>query len=185
MHGCLILSQFWFWFPLGHFISLAFQPTGVVCLNEDLKMPKIDIMSNLPPSTFAYPPKTEPPKEKSKEKVKTAVLSITSKAKAKAKKVQIHFIGDTPDSALQDAGESSAMDVDKPETKTEEKKVEDDKEKEKEEEEKKDEPEADFEMLTNPARVVPKQLGNITYPADCRYAPVRSVCHFWLFAHTC
>ncbi|XP_032081923.1 26S proteasome non-ATPase regulatory subunit 1-like [Thamnophis elegans] len=83
--GVLVFTQFWFWFPLSHFLSLAFTPTCVIGLNKDLKMPKVQYRSNVKPSTFAYPAPLEVPKEKEKEKVSTAVLSITAKAKKKEK----------------------------------------------------------------------------------------------------
>ena len=36
--GLLVFSQFWFWFPLCHFLSLALTPTAVITLNSDLKV---------------------------------------------------------------------------------------------------------------------------------------------------
>lgn len=36
--GVLVFTQFWFWFPLSHFLSLAFTPTCVISLNKDLKV---------------------------------------------------------------------------------------------------------------------------------------------------
>ncbi|KAI9517328.1 26S proteasome non-ATPase regulatory subunit 1, partial [Dissostichus eleginoides] len=66
--GLLVFTQFWFWFPLSHFLSLAFTPTAIIGLNKDLKMPKVQYRSNCKPSTFAYPPALEVPKEKEKEK---------------------------------------------------------------------------------------------------------------------
>lgn len=36
--GVLVFTQFWFWFPLSHFLSLAFTPTCVIGLNKDLKV---------------------------------------------------------------------------------------------------------------------------------------------------
>jgi 26S proteasome regulatory subunit N2 len=176
--GMLIFTQFWFWFPLGHFISLAFTPTALVCVNTDLKMPvNIKIRSNAPPSHFAYPPMTEPPKEKSKEKVETAVLSITSKVKAKGKqrKSEGGTSGDGPEK----------MDVDKPAAEegdkeaTDSKKEAGDGEAEKDGEdgkegEKEKEKEADFELLKNPARVLPAQLSVVTFGEEERYSPIRS-----------
>eukprot|EP00795_Rhopilema_esculentum_P016345 gene16345-7737_t len=35
--GIFIFTQFWYWFPLSHFLSLAFTPTAVIGLNADLK----------------------------------------------------------------------------------------------------------------------------------------------------
>uniref|UniRef100_A0A8C8H532 26S proteasome non-ATPase regulatory subunit 1 n=1 Tax=Oncorhynchus tshawytscha TaxID=74940 RepID=A0A8C8H532_ONCTS len=36
--GLLVFTQFWFWFPLSHFLSLAFTPTAIIGLNKDLKI---------------------------------------------------------------------------------------------------------------------------------------------------
>lgn len=36
--GLLVFSQFWFWYPLSHFISLAFTPTALIGLNADLNV---------------------------------------------------------------------------------------------------------------------------------------------------
>lgn len=36
--GLLVFTHHWFWFPLSHFISLAFTPTCVIGLNSDLKV---------------------------------------------------------------------------------------------------------------------------------------------------
>ena len=77
--GLLVFTQFWYWFPLSHFLSLAFQPTALIALNQDLKMPKIEFLSNAAPSVFGYPPPMEEKKRDKKDKVEKAVLSITSK----------------------------------------------------------------------------------------------------------
>eukprot|EP00730_Choanoeca_flexa_P000873 TRINITY_DN10376_c0_g2_i1.p1 TRINITY_DN10376_c0_g2~~TRINITY_DN10376_c0_g2_i1.p1 ORF type:complete len:949 (+),score=326.71 TRINITY_DN10376_c0_g2_i1:172-3018(+) len=158
--GLLVFCQFWFWFPHSHFLSLALKPTALICLNGNLKMPQIDIRSDAPPSKYAYMAKTEPPKEKNKAKVATAVLSITDKAnKAKAKKDKDSM--DTND----DADKPDQPDkADQPETPAEKDDAE--------EAPKPKEPEPTFELLANPARVVPAQLSVISIPDDCRYKPV-------------
>lgn len=147
--GVLVFTQFWFWFPLSHFLSLAFTPTCVIGLNKDLKMPKVQYKSNCKPSTFAYPAPLEVPKEKEKEKVSTAVLSITAKAKKKEKE--------------KEKKEDEKMEVEETEKKEE-------KEKEKE---KKKEPEPNFQLLENPARVMPAQLKVLSIPEPCRYQPFK------------
>lgn len=43
--GLLVFTQFWFWFPLSHFLSLAFTPTAIIGLNKDLKVPAPSINS--------------------------------------------------------------------------------------------------------------------------------------------
>lgn len=147
--GVLVFTQFWFWFPQSHFLSLAFTPTCVIGLNKDLKMPKVQYKSNCKPSTFAYPAPLEVPKEKEKEKVSTAVLSITAKAKKKEKE--------------KEKKEDDKMEVEETEKK-------EDKEKEKE---KKKEPEPNFQLLENPARVMPAQLKVLSIPEPCRYQPFK------------
>ncbi|XP_023859653.1 26S proteasome non-ATPase regulatory subunit 1 isoform X1 [Salvelinus sp. IW2-2015] len=150
--GLLVFTQFWFWFPLSHFLSLAFTPTAIIGLNKDLKMPKVQYRSNCKPSTFAYPPALEVPKEKEKEKVSTAVLSITAKAKKKEKEKK--------------EKEEDKMEVEVQEAEKEKK----DEEKEKE---KKKEPEPNFQLMENPARVMPAQLKVLNMPETCRYQPFK------------
>ena len=57
--GMLIFTQYWYWFPLAHFLSLAFTPSCVVALNENLDMPVMGVKSNAKPSTYGYPPPLE------------------------------------------------------------------------------------------------------------------------------
>lgn len=162
--GLLVFTHTWFWFPLSHFIALAYQPTCLIGLNKNLDMPKMKFKSCAKPSNYAYPPLLEPPKEKEKEKVSTAILSTTAKKVAKAK------------------DKATPMDVDKPveEVKAEEKKAEEKKEvdpkeaakeaKKEEMKKKKDEPK--FEMLANPARVMIEQRSHMEIPSDSRYNTV-------------
>jgi len=34
--GMAVFTQFWYWYPCAHFLSLAFTPTGVIGLNQNL-----------------------------------------------------------------------------------------------------------------------------------------------------
>ncbi|KAJ8310275.1 hypothetical protein KUTeg_012140 [Tegillarca granosa] len=164
--GMLVFSQFWFWYPLSHFLCLAFTPTCLIGLNEDLKMPKIEFKSNAKPSMYAYPPALEEKKDKAKEKVETAVLSITAKQKKK-------------DAEKKEKSEEK-MDVDeekkdeKKEEKKDEKKEESKEETEKAEKPEKKEPEPTYQMLENPARVMKAQLKVLSLP-DGRYTAVKDV----------
>jgi 26S proteasome regulatory subunit N2 len=84
--GMAVFTQFWYWYPLMHFLSLSLTPTVLIGLNKNLQMPKFNFISDAKPSLFAYPPELKPPAANVVEKVATAVLSTTAKAKARAKK---------------------------------------------------------------------------------------------------
>src|ERR1700719_1936217 len=45
--GMALFCQFWYWFPLAHCACLAFEPTGIIGLNGDLKVCSLPIL--LPP----------------------------------------------------------------------------------------------------------------------------------------
>jgi 26S proteasome regulatory subunit N2 len=82
--GMLVFTQFWFWFPYCHFLSLAFSPTALIGLNGQLQMPKLQFKSNARPSQYGYVPHLEKEKEKERGKVATVVLSVAAK-KSKSK----------------------------------------------------------------------------------------------------
>mmetsp|Transcript_1003 Transcript_1003/g.3365 ORF Transcript_1003/g.3365 Transcript_1003/m.3365 type:complete len:201 (-) Transcript_1003:1811-2413(-) len=144
------------------------SPTAVICLNKDLKMPKIELKSTAVPSKFAYPPATELPKEKAKDKVETAVLSTTSKAKAAAAKAK--------GEQKKKDGEPEAMEVES-EAKGDDSKDGDAKgtngdAKEGEGGEAAEAAQATFTILSNPARVLPPQMSVVELEAGGRYHPV-------------
>lgn len=150
--GMTVFTQFWYWYPLTHMLSLAFTPTAIIGLNKNLETPRFEFMSNVKPSLFAYPPSLKPPSVTVVEKVATAVLSTTAKAKARAKKIE------------KEKGES--MDIDRED--------EEMKEDDKKEERKKKKKEENFEVLENMARVVPTQLKHVSFKDNSRYTPVKS-----------
>merc|ERR1712029_409352 len=166
--GMLVFTQYWYWFPLSHFLSLAFQPTAVIGLNSNLDMPVVKIRSGAKPSMFGYPPNLEEKKKEDKEKVTTAVLSITNKQKRKdAEKKKGKDGEDKMDVDEKKEDKKEKMGVDE--------KKDDDKEKDKKEDEKKaDEPEPNFELLSNPARVMKQQLKVISME-DVKYRPMKDV----------
>lgn len=82
--GMVMFLQYWYWYPLLNFITLAFTPTTFIGLNEDLKVPKsFKFVSNAKPSNFSYPEMLKKEEKKSGEKVETAVLSTTTKVQAR------------------------------------------------------------------------------------------------------
>jgi len=158
--GMLVFTQYWYWFPLSHFLSLAFQPTAVIGLNSNLDMPVAKFKSNAKPSTFGYPPNIEEKKKETGEKVSTAILSITAKQKKKQ-------------SDKSKTGEEK-MDVDTEKKDDKKEKMEVDEKKDDEKEKEKKEPEPTFEMLSNPARVMKAQLKLINLE-DGKYRPLKNI----------
>ncbi|XP_058102594.1 26S proteasome non-ATPase regulatory subunit 1 homolog A-like [Magnolia sinica] len=165
--GLAVFSQFWYWYPLIYFISLAFSPTAFIGLNYDIKVPRFEFLSHAKPSLFEYPRPTTPPTTASTVKLPTAVLSTSAKAKARAKKEADQKAGAEKVSSEEASAASSSgkgpksnekdgdsMQVDS----TSEKKVE---------------VEPSFEILTNPARVVPAQEKYIKFLSESRYVPVK------------
>jgi 26S proteasome regulatory subunit N2 len=159
--GLAVFTQYWYWYPLLHFISLALTPTAIMGLNKDLKLPKYTFKSNARPSLFAYPPEVKPPAAVAPSKVSTAVLSY-SRGKPAAK----------PGAPTKPAVD--AMDISSTTPKDEKAKDETQKVEEKKEEEKKKEPEPTFEIKSNPARVAPGQLQHLSFDIDTRYTPVKT-----------
>ncbi|CAA0839995.1 26S proteasome non-ATPase regulatory subunit 1 homolog A [Striga hermonthica] len=154
--GLAVFSQFWYWYPLIYFISLAFSPTAFIGLNYDLKVPKFDFLSHAKPSLFEYPKPTVVPTTTSAVKLPTVVLSTSARAKARVSKKEADKAETSSGKAKSSGEDSDSMQAD---TTTPEKKSE---------------PEPTFEILTNPARVVPAQQKFIKFLEESRYIPVTS-----------
>ncbi|KAJ2233268.1 proteasome regulatory particle base subunit [Coemansia sp. RSA 1286] len=84
--GMLLFTQFWYWFPLAHFLALSFKPTALIAVNKDLKMPNISLTCNARKGMFAYPAKVEQPVIQAPTKIATAILSTTAKVRRSAAK---------------------------------------------------------------------------------------------------
>ncbi|KAH0674616.1 hypothetical protein KY284_025703 [Solanum tuberosum] len=165
--GLAVFSQFWYWYPLIYFVSLAFSPTALIGLNYDLKVPKFDFVSQAKPSLFEYPKPTTVATTSSAVKLPTAVLSTSVRAKARASKKEAEKANaekasgaSTSTATTSDKGKSTSKDGESMQVDTPA--------------EKKNEPEPSFEILTNPARVVPTQEKYIKFLEESRYLPIKS-----------
>ena len=187
--GMAVFTQYWYWFPLTHFLSLSFAPTSVVALDQDMEIPDFKFHSATRPSLFDYPPEQEAKTEDAPEKIKTAVLSTTAQAKRRAQKKEKQSKGESMD-IDQTPTTSKADETDKMETDETTSKDDVDKDVEKTDSETKDgdevkdgtekpeglkkrlEREKVGYELDNMSRVVPAQLKFISFP-DKRYQPVK------------
>jgi 26S proteasome regulatory subunit N2 len=174
--GMAIFTQYWYWFPLTHFLALSFTPTAIIGVDSNLDVPSFKFHSNTKPSMFDYPPEHEVKTEEAPEKVKTAVLSTT--AQAKRRKI-----------AKDRQNRRESMDIDqpttpKPEADSGDKMDEDnviDTSKLAEDKEKESSPRAKLQKekvgheLENMSRVLPSQVRWISFPSEGRYQPVKKV----------
>ena len=181
--GVLVFTQYWYWFPFGHFLSVATVPTAFIGVDKTLQMPHYECVSEAKPSLFKYADYLSDEKDKKTTEVKKAVLSTTKKAQ-KLLKEKLLREGKDP-SGLEDV----SMDADdnvpsRPQSRaakdkmdvTEEGKPPKEEKEEKGEEEtsKVNEPEPESEILTNPSRVTPQQEKFISFDPAARFIPCES-----------
>ncbi|XHG00819.1 hypothetical protein AWENTII_004234 [Aspergillus wentii] len=172
--GAAVFIQYWYWFPLTHFLSLSFAPTSVIGVDQKLEVPFFKFHSNTRPSLFDYPPEQQVKAEEAPEKVKTAVLSTTAQAKRRAQRREKQQrresmdVDQTPTTPKVSEQLPEKMETDEGAAKEEEAKEGEKGEGQK----KKVEREKVGYELENMSRVLPAQLKYLTFP-DPRYEPVK------------
>jgi 26S proteasome regulatory subunit N2 len=180
--GMAVFTQYWYWFPFTHFLSLSFTPTSMIGLDHDLVIPSFKFHSATRPSLFDYPPEQEVKTEDAPTLIATAVLSTTAQAKRRAQKKEraqrreSMDIDQAPATPKTSAPSGDKIDVDE-ETKDKDGKGDEKKDEDKEASpaeiaKKKLEKEKVGYEIENMSRVVPAQLKFISFPAG-RYKPVK------------
>ena len=163
--GMTLFTQFWYWYPLTHFLSLSFQPTAIIGLNKNLQLPKqFSILSLAAPSKYQYVPMIDLSEQKKKVEVKHATLSVSSKKKHTGDKMNI------------DEQKSPSNTTDTKTTEDTEMKSSEDSERV--EQEKKDAAakilsDAKYQRLSNPSRVTWSQQSVLHTIPNTRYHPVK------------
>jgi 26S proteasome regulatory subunit N2 len=187
--GAAVFTQYWYWFPLTHFLSLSFTPTAVIGVDQKLEVPVFKFHCNTRPSLFDYPPVQQTKTDEAPEKVKTAVLSTTAQAKRRAQRKEKQQRRESMDLDQPTPPTPKLLTSDKDEDKmdTDEIAVREDDAKESEKKEstegekegapaeslkKKMEKEKVGYEMKNMSRVLPAQLKYLTF-TDSRYAPVK------------
>lgn len=187
--GAAVFTQYWYWFPLTHFLSLSFTPTAVIGVDQKLEVPIFKFHCNTRPSLFDYPPEQQAKTDEAPEKVQTAVLSTTAQAKRRAQRKEKQQrresmdvdqpVPATPKLQIDDKDDDK-MDTDEVAVKEEDAKESEKKESKEGEKEgtpaeglkKKMEKEKVGYEMKNMSRVLPAQLKYLTF-TDSRYAPVK------------
>lgn len=187
--GAAVFTQYWYWFPLTHFLSLSFTPTAVIGVDQKLEVPVFKFHCNTRPSLFDYPPEQQAKTDEAPEKVKTAVLSTTAltKRRAQQKSKQQRRESMDVDQPAPPTPKLPAGGKDEDKMETDEVAVKDDEGKETEKKDSKDgekeanpteglkkkmEKEKVGYEIKNMSRVLPAQLKYLTF-TDTRYAPVK------------
>jgi 26S proteasome regulatory subunit N2 len=178
--GMAVFTQYWYWFPLTHFLSLSFTPTAVIGIDQELDIPSFQFHSNTRPSMFDYPPEAEVKTEEAPEKIKTAVLSTTAQdkrrrmVKERQRRRESMDVDQTP--TIPKVGDDEdKMDLDDDEKKDDkDEKDKADAAQATETSKKKAEKEKVGHSLENMSRVLPPQVKYISFPEE-RYVPVKKV----------
>lgn len=174
--GAAVFLQYWYWFPLTHFLSLSFAPTSVIGVDQKLEVPFFKFHSNTKPSLFDYPPEQQVKAEEAPEKVKTAVLSTTAQAKRRAQRREKQQRRESMDldqtpTTPKVSESADRMETDESVVKGEEEAKEGDKEAGEGQKKRVEREKVGYE-LENMSRVLPAQLKYLTFP-DPRYEPVK------------
>ncbi|KAG6042104.1 hypothetical protein E4U41_005652 [Claviceps citrina] len=175
--GMAVFTQYWYWFPLTHFLCLSFSPTAIIGLDHDLEIPDVKFHCATRPSLFDYPPEQEVKVEEGPALIATAILSTTAQAKRRAQRkerAQRRESMDIDSTGPTGARAGDKMEVDEDRKKDEpdakEKKESDDKESSSSETKKKPEKEKVGYEIGNMTRVVPGQLKFVSFSGG-RYKP--------------
>ncbi|EFC35505.1 predicted protein, partial [Naegleria gruberi] len=155
--GLALFTQYWFWYPYLHFLSLSLEPTSIIGLNTDLKMP----------SQFTFKSNQKPSIRKKEVTVgPVAELSLSAKARVREERKRRRPEGSaTP--LLTPLTSTPTPQVDPKQLPSQPSQTDKDTKKQK----KKKEPTS--ESLTNPARVTPSQLNFISFDTTSRYVPIK------------
>lgn len=175
--GMAVFTQYWYWFPFTHFLSLSFSPTSIIGLDHDLQTPDFKFHCATRQSLFDYPPEQEVKAEEGPALIATAILSTTAQAKRRAQKKERAQRRESMDidSAPTKSSDKMEVDEERKEEPKEEKKEGDDKESSAPADaKKKPEKEKVGYEIENMSRVLPNQLKYISFPAG-RYKPVKKV----------
>ena len=84
--GMALFTQYFYWFPMAHFISLAISPQVHIGIDSEFKVvTNFNILCKEKPSIYGYPEELKVEEKTEKDKIPAAVLSSTTRILAKKK----------------------------------------------------------------------------------------------------
>lgn len=174
--GMAVFTQYWYWFPFTHFLSLSFSPTAMIGLDHDLAMPDFKFHCAARQNLFDYPPEQEVKAEEGPTLIATAILSTTAQAKRRAQKKERAQRRESMDIDASPAKSGDKMEIsdDKKDDAKDKKEAEDKETTMANDHKKRPEKEKIGYDLENMSRILPGQLKFISFPAG-RYQPVKKV----------
>ena len=162
--GMALFTQYYYWFPMIHFVNLAVEPVILFGVDSKLKVPKnFRVLSSAKPSIYGYPEEAKLEEKSTKKEVATAVLSTVGRAKNKMKRLGTSTSINNPEMNIDERSISQNVlpNLDK-------------ELKEKEEKEKEivkiEEPNEEF--IFNPCRILPKQIQVIKNVKEDMFRPI-------------
>lgn len=162
--GMALFTQYYYWFPMIHFINLAVEPVILFGVDSNLKIVKnFQVLSKAKPSIYGYPSEIKLEEKSQEKKVPTAVLSTVGRAKAKNKRLgTATSINAEMNLENQISTSNLIQNLEKKEEENKDDAIAKEKEvKEKEAAAKVEEPNQEF--LSNPFRILPKQHPVISF----------------------
>jgi 26S proteasome regulatory subunit N2 len=168
--GMALFTQYYYWFPMIHFINLAVDPVILFGVDSNLRIPNnFRVHSAAKPSLYGYPEEAKLEEKTIKKEVATAVLSTIGRAKNRSKRLgtSTSINADATAMNIDDRSVSQNLipNLDKELKEKEEKEI-----KEKEKAVAVEEPTEEY--LSNPCRILPKQIPVCKIVENDLYRPI-------------
>lgn len=167
--GLALFTQYYYWFPMVHFLHLAVEPCLLQGIDANLRpINNFKILSKAKPSVYGYPKEVKLQEKVAPVKQAAAVLSTHSRVKAKGKKtatitslaaMEVDTEKKLTNTNIQVVPESKDENMEKEKPEKEIEKVEE---------------EPSEEILNTPCRIVPKQVGVIQQISGQDFQPLLS-----------
>eukprot|EP00871_Galdieria_phlegrea_P003665 jgi/Galph1/429/GphlegSOOS_G5150.1 len=165
--GMALFTQFWYWYPMAHFLSLSFYPSALLALTKELKLPKMQFLCESRPSVFDYAKIANQEQKKEEEPMVTAVLSVSARLRNRDRSKKVGTVNDRKSTEG-----SAPMEVDSGGPGTLKNVAED----------KKHAPSSEQQeplsyTLENPTRVLPQQISFVKIPSGSSFVSLTKATH--------